>query len=47
MRNNSMNTIPSTKLTSLHIAVYFVRDVYRLLAKVNKAIQEMDDSEMK
>ena len=39
-----MNTIPSNKLTSLHIAVYFVRDVYGLLEKVKEAIEEMNDS---
>ena len=41
LRNNCMNTIPSTKLTSLHVAVYFVRDIYGLLDKVNGAIEDM------
>ena len=44
MRNNFMNTIPPTKITSLHVAVYFVRDIYGLLKKVKEAIEEMDDS---
>ena len=44
LRSNFMNTIPPTKLTSLHVAVYFVSHIYGLLKKVKEAIEEMDDS---